>query len=126
MLHCYLLTTVASRGNSQQHLRVAGLTTCWLTPPLDTFPLPLRISLLPQPEHDMHWAADMALRLLQSRHASKHSKLTSSDNNSSSSDHPAFWVPWVDSLPQQVVTPVEFTSAEVQQLVIPSTVQVCV
>jgi hypothetical protein len=70
---------------------------------------------------DMHWAADMALRLLQARHASRQQ---ASSSSSSSSSEPAFWVPWVDSLPQRVVTPVEFTAQEVQQLVIPSTIQV--
>jgi hypothetical protein len=62
----------------------------------------------------MHWAAEMGLRLLQERHA----------HHSSSSSSEGFWGIWIDSLPQHVVTPVEFTAAEVQQLVMPSAVQV--
>uniref|UniRef100_A0A383V998 SET domain-containing protein n=1 Tax=Tetradesmus obliquus TaxID=3088 RepID=A0A383V998_TETOB len=65
----------------------------------------------------MHWAAEMGLRLLQERHAHRHS------SSSSSSSSGGFWGTWVDSLPASVVTPVEFTAAEVQQLVMPSAVQ---
>jgi hypothetical protein len=64
----------------------------------------------------MHWAAEMALRLLQERHAAQ-------QNNSSSSSS-SFWQPWVASLPEHVVTPVEFTEEEVQALVLYSTIQV--
>lgn len=76
---------------------------------------------------EMHWAADMALRLLQARHASRQQSNGSSSRSSSASDSSSatFWGPWVDSLPQRVVTPVEFTTQEVEQLVMPSTVQVC-
>jgi hypothetical protein len=69
-------------------------------------------------ELELHWAAEMALRLLQARHASRH------QHGGSSSRSPGFWGPWVESLPQHVVTPVEFATEEVMQLVIPSTVQV--
>jgi hypothetical protein len=74
-------------------------------------------------ELELHWAAEMALRLLQARHASRHQH-DGSSSSSSSSGSPGSWAPWVDSLPQHVVTPVEFTTEEVEQLVIPSTVQV--
>jgi hypothetical protein len=70
----------------------------------------------------MHWAAEMGLRLLQERHACRTN--SSSNSSSSSSKDACFWGPWMESLPQSAVTPVEFTAAEVQQLVMPSAVQV--
>jgi hypothetical protein len=64
----------------------------------------------------MHWAAELALRLLQERHAAQ--------NIDSSSSGSSFWQPWIASLPERVVTPLEFTEEEVQALVLPSTIQV--
>jgi hypothetical protein len=77
-----------------------------------------RCALLLQPrdQQTMHWAAEMAVRLLQERHATQ--------NHSSSSSSSSCWEPWIASLPQHVATPAEFTADEVQQLVLPSTVQV--
>jgi hypothetical protein len=57
---------------------------------------------------EMHWAAEMALRLLSARAEGEASG----------------WQPWLDSLPQSVVTPVEFNDAEVALLTLPGTVQV--
>jgi hypothetical protein len=70
--------------------------------------------LQPGSQQTMHWAAEIALRLLQERHAQQ------SDSSSGSS----FWQPWIASLPERVVTPVEFTEEAVQALVLPSTIQV--
>jgi hypothetical protein len=82
--------------------------------------LTLILQLQSYEDLELHWAAEMALRLLQARHASS----SSSSSTPSDASSPAFWGPWVKSLPQRVVTPVDFTTEEVQQLVIPSTVQV--
>lgn len=75
----------------------------------------------------MHWAAAMALKLLQERHSCRQSSSSSTDqysDASASSSDSSCWQPWIASLPQSVVTPAEFTSEEVQQLVLPSTRQV--
>jgi hypothetical protein len=72
----------------------------------------------PSDELEMHWAAEMGLRLLQARHASEH-------GHGSSGGSTVDWGPWIASLPARVVTPVEFTTREVEALTIPSTVQVC-
>ncbi|WIA16910.1 hypothetical protein OEZ85_013837 [Tetradesmus obliquus] len=63
----------------------------------------------------------MALRLLRERHASRQHNSSSSSSSGTSSS--SFWQPWLASLPQHVPTPLEFTAAEVQQLVLPSTIQ---
>jgi hypothetical protein len=79
---------------------------------------------------EIHWAAEMALRLLQQRHACRklqtsHSSSSSSkSSNSSSGGDGCFWQPWISSLPASVVTPVEFTDEEVELLVLPSAQQV--
>jgi hypothetical protein len=70
----------------------------------------------------MHWAAEMGLRLLQERHSCRTNSSSSSSDRSS--EDACFWGAWIESLPQSAVTPVEFTAAEVQQLVMPSAVQV--
>jgi hypothetical protein len=77
-------------------------------------------------ELEMHWAAEMGLRLLQERHACLTNSSSSSSNGSSNNggNDQGFWGPWIDSLPHSAVTPVEFTAGEVQQLVMPSAVQV--
>lgn len=62
----------------------------------------------PEAELRMHWAAEMALRLLRERAAGAASS----------------WQPWLDALPARVATPVEFTPREVQALAVPTTVQV--
>lgn len=80
----------------------------------------------------MHWAAEMAFRLLEERHACRSSSAASSSSNGGSSNGGSStsdggsgcWQQWIDSLPLSVVTPVEFTTEEVEQLVLPSTVQV--
>jgi hypothetical protein len=79
--------------------------------------------LQPGGQQRMHWAAEMALRLLQQRHAAQQHSSSSSSSGSSSSGG-SFWQCWIDSLPQAVVTPVEFTADEVQALVLPGTIQV--
>jgi hypothetical protein len=113
------------RVSNTEHMRfVAQSCTCTALCPVAIPVLPLLLQSADDLE--LHWAADMALRLLQARHASSHQQNSSSKGTSRSSDasSPAFWGPWVDSLPQHIVTPVAFTTEEVEQLVIPSTVQV--
>lgn len=73
---------------------------------------------------EVHWAAEMGLRLLQERHACRNSSSKGSTIDRSESCSGGFWGAWVESLPRHAVTPVEFTAAEVQQLVMPSAVQV--
>ncbi|KAF6253661.1 hypothetical protein COO60DRAFT_1703728 [Scenedesmus sp. NREL 46B-D3] len=72
---------------------------------------------------EVHWAAEMGLRLLQERHACRNSSSKGSTNDRSHSCSGGFWGAWIESLPRHAVTPVEFTAAEVQQLVVPSAVQ---
>ncbi|KAF6251907.1 hypothetical protein COO60DRAFT_577679 [Scenedesmus sp. NREL 46B-D3] len=72
---------------------------------------------------EVHWAAEMGLRLLQERHACRNSSSKGSTIDRSESCSGGFWGAWVESLPRHAVTPVEFTAAEVQQLVMPSAVQ---
>jgi hypothetical protein len=62
----------------------------------------------------MHWAAEMAMRLLQARHACR------SGGGGAGSE----WAPWIDTLPGRVVTPVEFSPAEVERCGVPSTIHV--
>lgn len=70
----------------------------------------------PAGELEIHWAAEMALRLLQARHASQHQQHHQHDS--------VDWGPWIASLPERVATPVEFTTSEIEQLVLPGVVQV--
>lgn len=86
------------------------------------------------PESELHWAADMALRLLQEKQAcesshqhrqqdrsSKHDNVTSpasysTSANASDSSPSLHWCPWVASLPQDALTPLGFSDAAVAAL----------
>ena len=92
----------------------------------------------------MHWSADLAFRLLTIKHqtdnrtqssssstpndSSKGIKSDSNNNNSSSSRSlidAVDWSHWLACLPDQVITPVQFSEEEVQHLGLTSTVEVC-
>lgn len=95
------------------------------------------------PESELHWAADMALRLLQEKQAcesshqqhqhrqqdrnSEHDIVTSPASYSTSanamdSSPSVHWCPWVASLPQDALTPLGFSEAAVAALGDPSVV----
>ncbi|KAF8065588.1 hypothetical protein HT031_003189 [Scenedesmus sp. PABB004] len=66
----------------------------------------------PTDELEMHWAAEMALRLLREHHAAGAGG--------------SAWEPWLASLPRDVPTPVEFTQREVELLAVPASIRAVV
>ena len=72
----------------------------------------------------MHWSADMAMKLLRQRHAcellgpssSNGSKGCNGDNGgdcSGGSSGGNLQCPWIESLPAEITTPLEFSKVEV-------------
>eukprot|EP00775_Hariotina_reticulata_P012282 gene12282-12418_t len=77
-------------------------------------------------ELKMHWAADMALDLLQLRHeyeASRSVQDCSSTSNVSGHSSTVDWAPFLSNLPSDVTGPLQFTTEEAKQLVISSAVR---
>ncbi|KAG2445278.1 hypothetical protein HYH02_008745 [Chlamydomonas schloesseri] len=70
-----------------------------------------------EPESELHWSADMALRLLKARHAaSQQPKAQAQHAQSGRKPDGADWGVWIRSLPTAVRTPLEYSDAELGAL----------
>ena len=110
-----------------------GLVATHDVPPggvLLSVPLSRVFTSKPYGELEMHWAAEMGLRLLQERAKCRRRQEADASGTSGSSGSSSGsggssgsrWRAWIECLPARVLTPLEFTPAQARACGVPATV----